>query len=139
MRRPLSLVWMLALVSAGCASLGASPAGLPRGSETGIASYYASAYHGHRTASGETYDERTLTAAHRTLPFGTRLKVTNLRNGRSVVVRVVDRGPFVRGRIVDVSKRAARELAFLGAGLTRVRIEVVDTSAETHAEVQTER
>ena len=91
----------------------------------GLASYYDSRHNGATTASGERYDERALTAAHRTLPFGTRVRVTNLRNGRSVIVRIDDRGPFVHGRILDVSLRAARELGFVTGGTARVRVKVV--------------
>ncbi len=93
--------------------------------ETGTASYYAEEFHGRKTSSGEVYSRRRLTAAHRKLPFGTRLRVTNLANGRRVVVRVNDRGPFRKGRILDLSLAAARELGMVRAGLARVRIEVV--------------
>ena len=92
----------------------------------GFASYYDSRFHGARTASGERYDEKALTAAHRTLPFGTRVQVTNLSNGRSVIVTITDRGPFARGRVIDVSRRAARRLDFLRDGTARVRLEVVE-------------
>jgi len=91
----------------------------------GFASFYASRFHGARTASGERYDETSMTAAHRTLPFGTRVQVTNLGNGRSVVVTITDRGPFARGRIIDVSRRAARRLDFVRDGTARVRLEVL--------------
>ena len=91
--------------------------------ETGRASYYGRELAGKRTASGETFLVSGLTAAHRRLPFGTRLRVTNLANGRSVVVRVNDRGPFVRGRIIDVSLGAARALGFVARGTALVRIE----------------
>jgi rare lipoprotein A len=90
-----------------------------------MASYYADAHHGRRTANGERFDMHALTAAHRTLPFGTRVKVTNLDNGRSVVVRINDRGPYVEGRVIDLSQAAARELRFLDRGTTRVRLEVI--------------
>ena len=91
----------------------------------GMASFYGhnDGYNGGRTASGERYDRNSLTAAHRTLPFGTHVRVTNLRNGRSVVVRINNRGPFIRGRIIDVSVAAARELGFVQRGVTQVRIE----------------
>jgi rare lipoprotein A len=88
----------------------------------GIASYYS---YGGRTANGERYDPKQLTAAHRTLPFGTKLQVTNVNSGRSVVVRVNDRGPFIRGRVVDVSYAAARELNLLHAGTAKVKVEVL--------------
>lgn len=88
--------------------------------QQGKASWYAMTS---RTASGERASPDTMTAAHRTLRFGTHIRVTNLRNGRSVIVCVNDRGPFVRGRIVDVTKKAAGKLGFLRSGWTRVRVE----------------
>jgi rare lipoprotein A len=91
--------------------------------QEGQASFYASRFHGRPTASGEPYDSTALTAAHRSLPFGTRVKVTNLRNNKSVVVRINDRGPHHRKRIIDVSKAAARKLDFVNRGLTQVRLE----------------
>lgn len=93
--------------------------------EVGTASYYARKHDGRTTASGSTYDETRLTAAHRTLPFGARVRVTNLENDLSVVVTITDRGPFARGRIIDVSRRAARKLGLLSAGIARVRLEVL--------------
>jgi rare lipoprotein A len=93
--------------------------------EVGVASYYAHRFHGRRTASGDAYDENELTAAHRFLPFGTRIRVTNLANERSIVVTVTDRGPVSRRRLIDLSRRAARELGFLRAGITRVALEVL--------------
>jgi rare lipoprotein A len=93
--------------------------------QEGLASWYGAPYHGRATASGERYDEEGLTAAHRALPFGTLIRVTNLANGRSLVLRVNDRGPYEPERIVDVTRRAARELGFLGAGSARVRLEVL--------------
>jgi peptidoglycan lytic transglycosylase len=89
----------------------------------GLASFY---WQGSRTASGERFDKRELTAAHRTLPFGTRVLVTNLATGRSVTVRVNDRGPFVAGRIIDVSRAAAEELGMVGRGVTKVKLTVVE-------------
>lgn len=94
--------------------------------EVGIASYYAKALHGRSTANGERYDMQALTAAHPRLPFGSRVRVTNLDNGRSVVVRINDRGPYVEKRVIDLSYAAARELQFIGQGTTRVRLEVLD-------------
>jgi rare lipoprotein A len=87
--------------------------------ETGNAAYY----HGRRAASGERISAAEFTAAHRTLPFGTQVRVTNLANGRSVIVRINDRGPFGRGRIIDVSRAAARELGMIGSGVAKVRLE----------------
>ena len=95
----------------------------PPQDQVGIASFYARAHHGWRTASGERFDMNALTAAHRTYPFGTRVRVTNLENGRDVVVRINDRGPFGRRRIIDVSYAAARELGLVRTGLARVRVE----------------
>jgi rare lipoprotein A len=97
--------------------------------KTGTASYYSDRFHNRRTASGVPYDRNAYVAAHRTYPFGTILRVTNLANDRVVTVRVVDRGPFIRGRILDLSRRAAEELNFLRAGLTEVRIEVLEYGA----------
>jgi rare lipoprotein A len=90
-----------------------------------MASWYGEPFHGRRTASGEVYDMEAMTCAHRTLPFGARIRVENLDNGRSTTLTVNDRGPFVEGRIVDVSRRGARELGMLGPGTARVRITVV--------------
>jgi rare lipoprotein A len=87
-----------------------------------MASWYGRPYHGRRTASGEIYNMNQLTAAHPTLPFGTRVAVTNLENGRTVIVTINDRGPFKSNRVIDVSRKAAGELGFLGQGLTRVRV-----------------
>jgi peptidoglycan lytic transglycosylase len=92
--------------------------------QQGMASYYADSLHGEITASGETYDKNALTAAHPSLPFGTRLRVTNLENGKSVEVTVNDRGPHVDDRILDLSAAAARQLELHEAGLTEVKIEV---------------
>ncbi len=90
---------------------------------TGRASYYGERFRGRRTASGARFNPDALTAAHRRLPFGTRLRITNVRNGRSVVVRVNDRGPFHGNRIIDLSKAAARRIGMLRSGTARVRIE----------------
>ncbi len=92
--------------------------------EEGEASYYAASFQGRRTASGEKYDKEALTAAHKTLPFGTYVRVTELSSGRSVIVRINDRGPHKAGRVIDLSERAARELGFLAKGVTAVRLEV---------------
>ena len=92
----------------------------------GIASWYGAAHHGRRTASGEIFDMNAMTAAHRTYPFGTRVRVTDLATGRTVVVRINDRGPFVRGRIIDLSRAAAARLGIVQAGTARVRVERID-------------
>jgi rare lipoprotein A len=91
----------------------------------GVASWYGGSFAGRRTANGETFNPGGLTAAHRTLPFGTRVKVTNLRNGRSVVVRINDRGPHSGGRVIDLSAGAARIIGVLQSGLAPVLIEVL--------------
>lgn len=88
----------------------------------GMASYYGKEFHGRKTASGEIYDMYKLTAAHRTLPFGTRVKVINLENGRSVVVRINDRGPFEKGRIIDLSFEAARRVGIGGTAKVKLVI-----------------
>jgi len=92
--------------------------------EYGIASWYGSEWHGKRTASGEIYDMYDYTAAHRTLPFDTQVTVTNLSNGKKVVVRINDRGPFKKGRIIDLSYAAARKIGLLSSGTARVKIEL---------------
>lgn len=93
--------------------------------ETGIASWYGPGFHGRSTANGEQFDMNGLTAAHRTLPMPSIVRVTNLENGRSIVVRVNDRGPFARGRIIDLSRRAAQLLGFIGNGTARVRVNIL--------------
>ncbi len=89
---------------------------------TGIASFY---WQGQRTANGERFNPEAMTAAHRSLPFGTKVRVTNLKNGRTVVVRINDRGPFIRGRVIDVSRAAAHHLGFTKQGLTHVSLSVI--------------
>src|SRR5688500_5945124 len=91
----------------------------------GIASWYGGKHHGGPTASGVKYNKRALTAAHKTLRMHTKVKVTNKRNGRSVIVRINDRGPYVRGRIIDVSERAAEILGMIDAGVVPVKVEIV--------------
>ncbi len=93
--------------------------------EIGMASWYGSEFFGRSTASGELYDPSRLTAAHRKLPFGTVVRVTNLKNLASILLKITDRGPGTRGRVIDVSQAAAKELGFMDAGLARVRIDVV--------------
>ena len=90
--------------------------------EIGLASYYAKSLHGHSTASGERYDMHAYTAAHKKLPFGTIVIVTNLKNNKSVKVRVNDRGPFVKGRIIDLSAAAAKKVGMLKQGVAKVKI-----------------
>ncbi len=94
----------------------------------GTASWYGQRFHGRKTASGQIYDMSALTAAHPTLPFGTQVRVTNLSNRKAVVLTVNDRGPFAKGRIIDVSRHAADHLGFLRAGTARVRVEVIQSA-----------
>ncbi|MEA9442085.1 septal ring lytic transglycosylase RlpA family protein [Aeromonas caviae] len=117
----------LSLLLAACSSQPqAGEDGSVRGyTQTGLASYYADRYHNKRTASGELHKRGGNTAAHMTLPFGTQVKVTNLANGKSVMVRVNDRGNFARGRIIDLSRAAFSAIGNPRSGLIKVRIEVL--------------
>jgi len=135
MKRQLTLVVAVALLVTGCAKkkrVAAPPSGPRAGAamphlgdeETGVASWYGHPYHGRPSSSGEIYDMEQLTAAHRTLPFGTVVEVRDLDNGRAVSVRINDRGPFVEGRIIDLSRAAAREISMLGPGTAHVRLRI---------------
>ncbi len=93
--------------------------------EVGTASWYGADFHGKKTANGEIYDLSTMTAAHRTLPLPSMVKITNLRNGRSVIARVNDRGPFAKNRVIDVSQKAAEELGFKNQGTAQVRVQLL--------------
>ncbi len=119
MKRLLGACALLSLL-AGCASHDIAPRGYDK---TGIASYYGARHHGKRTASGEPFDQHALTAAHPGLPFGTRVLVTNLSNDKSVVVRINDRGPHTRGRLIDLSRKAAQQLDMLRTGTAKVRVQ----------------
>ncbi len=119
MLRLLAASALLSLL-AGCATGIIDPRGYD---ETGRASYYGSQHHGNRTASGERFDQHGLSAAHRQLPFGTRVRVTNLNNDKTVVVRINDRGPHTRGRLIDVSREAAEQLGMLRSGTAPVRVQ----------------
>jgi rare lipoprotein A len=131
LRRLLLVVCAIAIVgpaSGACTS--AATAGGKRTSskkqlERGKATWYGGKFQGRKTASGERFDKRALTAAHRTLPFGSTVRVTNLANKRSVVVRVNDRGPYGKGRIIDVSEAAARKLKMIRAGVVPVTVEII--------------
>jgi rare lipoprotein A len=130
--RARAVVVTLVLTVSGCATAPTSvsmppPDMSPPMVQTGQASWYGEPHHGRRTANGERYDMYGFTAAHRTLPLGTRLLVTNLRNRRTVEVRVNDRGPVVTGRIIDLSYAAAQELGAVSDGIFPVRIRVVST------------
>ena len=132
------MIWALTLVVAGCATT--KPAATstirevsrPEGPREGViavyegkASWYGKEQNGHATASGERFNMNALTAAHRTLHMNSRVRVINLRNGRNVIVRINDRGPYSRGRIIDVSLAAAKQLQMIDAGIVPVRIEVL--------------
>jgi rare lipoprotein A len=101
--------------------------------ETGIASWYGPGFHGKETANGEIYNQNAMTAAHRTLPMPSMVRVTNLENGRSIKVRINDRGPFAHGRIIDLSKRAAELLGFMKQGTAKVRVEILETESRQAA------
>ncbi|MBD8491910.1 septal ring lytic transglycosylase RlpA family protein [Pseudomonas syringae] len=122
MRQLLTACTLLSLL-AGCSSHSVDPHGY---NETGKASWYGARHHGKRTASGEAFNQNALTAAHRELPFGSRVKVTNLTNQRSVVVRINDRGPNTRGRLIDISKKAAEQLGMVRSGTATVRVQGLD-------------
>ena len=121
------LLVYLALLSFGCSGV-TSKNDTPRTdyNETGKASFYAMKYQSRKTASGERFDQSANTAAHKKLPFGTKVKVTNVKNGKSVIVRINDRGPFVRGRIIDLSRSAFSSIGNTSAGVIDVKVEVVD-------------
>ena len=101
--------------------------------QSGIASWYGEPYHGRRAANGEVYDMEKLTAAHRTWPFDTWVRVRNLDNGRSVNVRITDRGPFAGKRVIDLSRAAAREIGMIGPGTARVRLQVIKPPRQSRA------
>ncbi len=154
----LVLCLALCLTLAGCGGGRAVPAGQGRGTtkpytvrgvtyrplasaagftQTGKASWYGPSFHGRLTSSGERYDQNGLTAAHTILPFQTMVEVTNLDNGRKVVVRINDRGPFARGRVIDLSKGAAQKIAMIGPGTARVRLRALDGGGAGDAAPQT--
>jgi len=112
-----------AAVIAGCSRAAVAPT--PGHPQSGVASWYGPGFHGQPTSSGAIYDQHALTAAHQKLPLGTRARVTNLDNGKSVEVLVNDRGPFAKGRIIDLSYAAASEIGMIGPGTARVRVDVV--------------
>ena len=119
LKHSLSALALFSLL-AGCASHDIDSRGYD---QTGVASYYGSRHHGKRTASGERFNQHGLTAAHRSLPFGSRVRVTNLANKRSVVVRINDRGPHIRGRLIDLSRAAAEKIGMIRSGTARVRVQ----------------
>jgi len=127
LRRRLTYAVLVLLIGASACSPAPRPAPPPpaSGGQIVVASWYGANLDGRRTASGERFDADGFTAAHRSLPLGTRARVTNLANGRSVVVRINDRGPFVRGRVIDLSYGAARALGMQGCGTGHVHLEVL--------------
>jgi len=102
--------------------------------DRGVASWYGPGFHGRRTANGETYNQEELTAAHKSLPFNTLVRVENVRNGKSVVVRINDRGPYVGNRIIDLSHKAARNIEMVGAGTADVRLTIINPDPEYNRE-----
>ena len=122
---------LCSMVMAGCATTAPLAERRDRDDRVGLASYYAGEHHGRVTASGERFDMDAMTGAHRSLPFGTRVRVTNLENGRRVVVRITDRGPFRRGRIIDLSYAAARRLRMVHEGTARVRLDVLAIASDS--------
>lgn len=123
----LGLLMSLLLVTlVGCSAAPKGKGGIPIGfTETGLASYYADRHQNQKTANGERYSHKLRTAAHKKLPFGSQVRVTNLQTGKSVMVRINDRGPFVRGRVIDLSKSAFSEIGNTSTGLLRVKVEVI--------------
>lgn len=130
-----AFVALAALSAAGCGARKPPRAMVPSigASQTGVASWYGDPYHGRRTASGEVYDMNAWTAAHPTFVFGTWLRVRNLDNGKITEVRVNDRGPFVKNRIVDLSRASAREIDMIGPGTARVRLTVIRLPEQARA------
>jgi len=127
MQQSVGIALVLCIAFSGCGKKRVHPptAARPGSTETGVASWYGHPYHGRRAANGEIYDMRGISAAHTTLPIPSYARVTNLRNGKSIVVRVNDRGPYVRGRVVDVSYSAANALGMVGKGVANVKLDVV--------------
>ncbi len=124
-------LFIAALFVQGCAST-------KMATETGMASWYGPDFHGKTTANGETYNQNELTAAHKTLPFNSVVRVTNLDNGKQVTVRINDRGPYARGRVIDLSRAAAREVEMIGSGVARVRIEILKTDRPLTGDISRE-
>jgi len=117
-------------LSAALLTIGTAAAGPAGKSQAGMASYYHDRFHGRQTASGARYNKGDLSAAHKTLPLGTRVRVTDSRNGRSVVVRINDRGPYARGRVIDLSRAAANQIGLVSKGVSRVTLEVLKAPEE---------
>lgn len=129
--RPLAALFVLLLCCWLSACSVRRPIQVPERSvvDHGVASWYGPKFHGRTTASGEPFDQEALTAAHKTLPFGSLVEVVNLDNGRTVQVRINDRGPFVRGRVIDLSRAAAREIGLIGPGTAKVDVVLLESPA----------
>ncbi len=121
MKRHLLFILLFLILATSCRRK-SIPGVSASGTETGIASYYAATYDGRKTANGEIFHSSDFTAAHKKLPFGTKVKVTNLKNGKTVKVRINDRGPFVTGRIIDLTRAAAKKIDMLNDGVVQVKI-----------------
>ena len=120
------LFLLIALALLGCSSTPSNSSNQPTGyTESGKASFYAMKFQFRKTANGERFNQMALTAAHKQLPFGSKVEVTNVKNGKSVVVRINDRGPFIKGRIIDLSRTAFSRIAHLDTGIIDVRIKVI--------------
>ena len=122
---PIALVLGLAACAGPAEEVRYAPGAVPDYNRVGVASWYGPGFQGRKTASGVRFNMNALTAAHRSLPFGTQVRVTNVDNGRTVVVTINDRGPFTRGRIIDLSKAAASRLGMIKQGLAKVRVEAI--------------
>ncbi len=134
------LILLAAMLAASCGGKKIKTAKPPRigSTETGVASWYGHPYHGRRAANGEVYDMEKLTAAHRTLPFDTWVRVRNLTNDKTVEVRIQDRGPFVDKRIIDLSKAAARQIDMIGPGIAKVKLTIIKPPPKQEIEHQPE-
>ncbi len=132
-----SLLFLTLFLMSSCAtSRGTATRGMTL--EVGVASWYGPTFHGKSTANGEIYNQNELTAAHKTLPFNTVVKVTNLDNGRSVIVRINDRGPYSGNRIIDLSRAAAAEIQMIGPGTAQVRLELVSSEVPLGRRIEPE-
>jgi rare lipoprotein A len=121
---------LIVLLITASSSLFAETAATPGTELQGLASWYGGKFHGRLTSSGEIFDTNDMTAAHKTLPFGTIVKVTNEDNGKTAIVKITDRGPFVEGRIIDLSRAAAMQLDMVGTGVARVSLQIVDFTTD---------
>jgi len=123
-----NILWVFVVIAIfGCSgNVSKNDASRERYKETGKASFYADKYQSRKTANGERFDQSALTAAHKKLPFDTNVKVTNIENGKSIVVRINDRGPFIRGRVIDLSRSAFSKIGDTSAGVINVKIETVN-------------